>query len=103
MPQPAIDPPSAPPARSLARAGWAPAAAVGNLRFCDVDGVDEPRCQTIAQGRRPDGMKTLRVFPRRTRSTPDDEDVRTWPPDLFDEAAGEPNHVYSFNTIETEY
>jgi len=31
-------------------------------------------------------MKLLRVFPRRTKATPDDEDVRFDPPGLFDEA-----------------
>ena len=31
-------------------------------------------------------MKLIRVFPRRTKATPDDANVRTGPPGLFDEA-----------------
>ena len=32
------------------------------------------------------GERIIRVFPRRTKATPDDADVRTGPPGLFDEA-----------------
>lgn len=34
-------------------------------------------------------MKIIRVFPRRTRATPDDELARFGPPDLFDDGADE--------------